>query len=103
MKTSELLKKAKKLIADPANHLGGGRDPLIKGFPFEVKDKNGKAIKYCLMGAVWAQGHIRTSYLNEAADIIFDRSPIWVNDALGYDAAHIVLNEAIRRAKAVGD
>lgn len=118
MKTSTILKKAKALIADPKMHLGP-ESATPDGFVPAVVPLDGRPVghkppwsdagpcKFCAIGAVWdaAESHNDSvaDVTHKAALDIFGMALVDVNDTQGYDAVHIVLDEAIKRAKAAGD
>lgn len=105
MKTSQILKATKALIADPNHYIGGGRDPCGLALPAEEFDNQGKICRRCMMGAFWGfdPPSRATTLVWKTATNLFGESPIWVNDVLGYDAAHIILDEAIAAARKAGD
>lgn len=104
MKISTILKTAKKMIADPAKHLGPG-DAFDPGLM--VPAVRGDC--FCLWGAIYHQGVTREKIrqstwkaIGFTAEVALD---VWgletiqeVNDEHGYDAAHILVDEAIKRA-----
>lgn len=102
IKDSEFLREVKSKISSPANW----------SRRYYALDKDGNCVlstshtacKWCLMGACHAVYRFRVNELRTATKMLyvvshdlFDTYSTDVNDTLGFEAVHEVLDEAIRR------
>lgn len=102
MKNSDFLREVKSKIASPANWTQ--RYYALNKDGQTVLSSSAAACKWCLMGAVHAVSRHRihnfeaaTKMLYFTAHEMFDTYTTDVNDRLGFESVHELLDEAIRR------